>query len=106
MDQIRDNQNTLRDAIQRQNFYDITVIDIFTAFYVLANKRIDSSITDDRYFTFLLGIVNNVPAGEERRHWFESMFRIYEKISGINVNDGNWLLLQANLIYLAPIGHM
>lgn len=104
MDQIRENERTLRDSIQRQNFYDISVIDIFTAFHVLSTKYIDStSLTDDKYFTFLLGVISRIPRGRERQFWFDKMFSIYEKISGITPSDPNWLLLQANLIYLAPV---
>jgi hypothetical protein len=105
MEQIKDNERMLRNTIQRQDFFDVSVIDIFTAFYVLSSRRIDSpSIMNDRHFTFLLGIINNIPPGETRRYWFDHMFRIYERISKIDPDDSNWLLLQANLIYLAPVG--
>jgi len=104
MDQIRENERDLRNSIQQHNIYDVSVIDIFTAFNVLHNKRIDSSIADDQYFAFLLGVIDRVPRGREREFWYTNMFRIFEKLSGINVNDPNWLLLQASLIYLAPVG--
>ncbi len=103
MDIIRENVNTLRDSIQRNNFSETTVIDIFTAFHVILSKRIDYSITDDKHFAFLLGCLRNVPRGLERQYWFDNMFRIYEKLSGISSTDPTWLMLQANLIYLAPI---
>jgi len=105
MDSILDNVNNLRDMVQRRNFDDTTVIDVFTAFYVLSTKRIDYSIMDDKYFQFLLGVINNVPS-DKRHHWFKSMFSIYERLSGIASDDSNWLLLQANLIYLSPISRI
>lgn len=102
MDQIRDNVNTLRDSIQRYDFSNTTALDIFTAFYTILSKRVDSSsLTDDKNFQFLLGCVKNVPK-DNREWWFERMFKIYEKISGVSDTDPIWLLLQANLIYLAP----
>ena len=106
MDIIRENENTLRDSIQRNNYSETTVIDIFTAFNVLLKKRIDYSITDDKYFTFLLGCLRNVPVGEQRHYWFDNMFRIYEKLSAIDPANSAWLLLQANLIYLSPLDHI
>lgn len=106
MDLIRENVNTLRDAIQRNNLDDTTVIDVFTAIHVLLGKRIDYSITDDKYFAFLFGCVRNVPVGKQRHYWFDTMFRTYEKLSGVNPTDGNWLLLQANLVYLSPLDHV
>lgn len=105
MNIILDNVNSLRDSIQRNNFSDTTVIDVFTAFYVLCNKRVDYSITDDKYFQFLLGCVANVPRGREREYYFDNMFSIYEQLSGMTSQDAHWndwLLLKANLIYLAP----
>lgn len=104
MDQIRENVSVLRDSIQRSNFYEISAVDIFTAFYVILQKRVDSSITDDKHFSFLLGVIHKVPQGNDREYFFNQMFSIYEKLSGIDPKDSNWLLLQANLIYLAPIG--
>lgn len=105
MDQIRDNERTLRDAIQRHDYSDVSVVDIFTAFNVLANKTLDvSSLTDDKYFTFLMGVVSRVPRGREREYFFDKMFQYYEKISGIDPASPNWLLLQASLVYLAPVG--
>jgi hypothetical protein len=105
MDQIKENVNMLRDSIQRGNFTDTSVIDVFTAFYVLSTKHIDYSISDDKYFGFLLGCLQNVPRGRERIYWFDNMFQMYEQLSGMNVNDpnwNNWILLKANLLYLAP----
>src|ERR1700710_254490 len=107
MDQIKDNERSLRDNLQRGQYCDVSVIDIFTAFNVLISKHFDSSsLTDDKYFTFLLGVIHQVSTGKEREFWFENMFRIFEKLSNITPltpNYSNWLLLQANLIYLAPI---
>ena len=105
MDLILQNVNTLRDSIQRGDFHDTTVIDIFTAFHVVLQKRIiDYSISDDKHFSFILGCLRNVPAGQQREHWFETMFRTYEKLNkDLDVNSPNWLLLQANLVYLAPL---
>jgi hypothetical protein len=106
MDQIKDNVNLLRDSIQRGNYTDTTVIDIFTAFYVLSNKRVDYSITDDKYFAFLLGCLQNVARGRERIYWFDNMFQMYEQLANMVPSDPNWtnwILLKANLIYLSPI---
>jgi hypothetical protein len=109
MNQIRDNISSLKDSIQRQSYYDITVIDIFTAFYMLLSRHIDGSITDDKCFNFLLGVLAKVPRGKEREFWFDKMFSIYEKLSSqdpqnpLNPMNPDWLLLQANLIYLAPV---
>ncbi len=105
MDIIRDNVNTLRDSIQRNQFSDTTVLDVFTAFYVILQKRIiDYSISDDKHFAFVLGCLRNVPDGTQRKFWFETMFNTYQKLSNIDVNDPNWLLLQANLVYMSPLG--
>lgn len=105
MDLIRDNVNTLRDSIQRNQFTETTVLDVFTAFYVILQKRIiDYSISDDKHFAFILGCLRNVPDGNQRKFWFETMFHTYEKLSGVDSNDPNWLLLQANLVYMSPLG--
>jgi len=105
MDQIKDNVNLLRDSIQRGNFTDTSVIDIFTAFYVITSKRVDYSISDDKYFAFLLGCLQNVQRGREREFWLTNMFSTYEQLAALtpsSANWTNWLLLKANLIYLAP----
>jgi hypothetical protein len=104
MDIIRDNVSTLRDSIQRNQFMDTTVIDVFTAFYVILQKRmLDFSIGDDKHFAFVLGCLRNVPAGSQRKYWLETMFTTYEKLSGVTENDPNRLLLKANLVYLSPL---
>lgn len=104
MDLIKENVNQLRDSVQRNTFSEITVIDIFTAFYVILGKRIDYGITDDKYFKFLLGSLRHHDTDISRKLWYDTMFRTYEKLSEMpDVNDSNWLLLQANLVYLAPI---
>jgi len=103
MEQIRENVNILRDSVQRGNFYEVSAVDIFTAFYLILQKRVDSSISDDKYFQFLIGVIHKVPVGRDREFFFTNMFSIYEKLSGIDSKDSNWLLLQANLIYLAPV---
>ena len=105
METVIQNLSTLRDSIQRQNLDDTTVIDILTAFYaLLKDKRpIDYAISDDKFFTFLIASLRHVPAGRQREYWFTTMFATYEKLSGISPDDANWLLLKANLIYLAPL---
>lgn len=105
MDLIRDNVNSLRDSIQRNNLSDTTVIDVFTAFYMITSKHVDYSITDDKYFQFLIGCIANIPRGHEREYWFNNMFSIYEQLSGLTTTDphwNDWMLLKANLIYLSP----
>lgn len=104
MNIIRDNVNTLRDSIQRNQFSDTTVVDVFTAFYVVLQKRImDYSISDDKHFAFILGCLRNVPAGSQRKYWFDTMFSTYERLAELDPNDPNWLLLKANLVYLSPL---
>ena len=97
MDLIRENERTLRDSIQRQNISEITAVDVFTAFYLLLKLRPDN-IVDDRTFRYLIGVVRNVHQGREREFWYNSMFKYYEKLSGVDPNDSNWIMLQANLI--------
>jgi hypothetical protein len=101
MEHIKQNVQVLADYIRRSDFNDTTALDIFTAFYVILGKKFfDSAITDDKHFAFLISCLRNVSDTESRRHWMDTMFRIYEKLSLVDVNDANWLLLQANLIYL------
>ncbi len=103
MDLIRDNVNILRDSIQRNQFSETTCLDVLTALHVVLQKRVvDYSISDDKHFAFILGCLRNVPPGSQRKYWFKTMFTTYEKLSNIDVNDPNWLLLQANLVYLSP----
>lgn len=102
MNLVTENVSTLRDSIQRNNFQDTSVLDIFTAFYVILTKPTNSNISDDKNFGFLLGAVSNVQTGIDRNYWFDNMFRIYEKLSKVATDDPGWLLLQANLIYLQP----
>lgn len=102
MDLIRDNVNTLRNSVQREDYTDTTVVDVLTAIYIILGKRIDYAIMDDKYFLFLLGCIRNVPVGEERIYWFNTIFTTYEKITNVDTNDSSWLLLKANLVYLAP----
>lgn len=103
MDTIIQNVESLKNSIQRKDFSDVSVIDIFSAFYIILQKPIDSSISDDRYFSFLLGCLRNVPQGDERKYWLETIYSSYEKLSLINPNNANWTLLKANLLFLAPI---
>ena len=102
MDIIRQNVTSLRDNIQRNYLAETTVIDVFTAMYIILQKQIDYAISDDKYFAFLLGCLRNVPPGTQREYWFNMIFTTYEKLSNIDPNDTNWLLLKANLVYLAP----
>jgi hypothetical protein len=106
MDLIRENIATFRTSVFRNDFQDTNVIDVFTAFSILVDSRIDYSIGDDKNFAFLLGCLRNVPRGEERQYWLRTMFSVYEQLSGLKSTDAkwtNWLLLQANLVYLNPL---
>src|SRR4051794_5183889 len=102
MDLIQDNIPILRDSINRQSLNDTTAIDVFTAFYVVMSKNLDSDIVSDKHFAFLLGCISSVPPGKERHFWFKKMFETFEKLLSVNPSDPKWLLLQANLIYLSP----
>ena len=105
MDIITQHFPTLRDSVLRNSYTETTAIDVLTAFYAILKKPTDySSITDDKFFTFLLGCLRNVPRdADSRKFWMDTMFTTYEKMSGISPIDPNWLLLRANLVFLAPV---
>lgn len=105
MDAIVNNVNALRDSVQRHQYQGLTALDVLTAFHVLLKKPLDYSITDDKYFTFILECMSNVPSdADNRRYWLDTMCETYEKITATSPSDSNWLMLKANLVFFAPVG--
>lgn len=100
---ITDHVPTFKDTIQRQvPLRETSAIDIFTAFHLILKEKVVDNYTDNKYFLFLMAVLRNVPCGDIRYYWIRTMIDTFEKLAGVSSTDPYWLLLQANLMYLAP----
>jgi hypothetical protein len=97
---IKANVSNVREFIERRNYTDTNVVDLFSVMYILVNQKNSIEFdARDRHVQFIIDRIRKVPAGAQRVHWFDTMFRLFEKMSATSPNDPTWLLLQADLVY-------
>ena len=98
---IRDNERNFKDMINRGDYDNATILDVWTAFYVLLQtQHVFDNVTDDKRFLFVLGFVRNVNM-KNRMDWLNHMFKTYQTISSVQETDPHWLLLKTNLVHYA-----
>lgn len=101
MNVVQSNVANMREFIQRREYSNSTVVDLFSAFYVISSKgAVEALDIDDRHVAFIVNRISNVPAGPQREFWLKTMFETYEKLLGLAASDPGWLLLKAGLVYM------
>jgi len=101
MDTIKANVPNVREFIQRRDYSDTTVIDLFSVMYILVGQKQTIEFDErDKHMEFILDRVRRVPAGVQRQFWIDNMFRLFERMSQTSPTDSTWMLLQADVIYV------